>query len=131
MHLIHVCLVKGVWNLKLDRVITSSDRLDIPLDILVLFELLYVVDIIDDEHSKENSATDDHKAHLLDELLLCWVDQASKLHEKVRIIVVTLGSIKVWRVSHQIRLQVFKRARLFAMAVIDDCLPELVFIDIL
>lgn len=41
-------------DIKLNCVVARGDRLDIPLDIIVLLNLLHVVKVVDDEESDEN-----------------------------------------------------------------------------
>lgn len=51
---LHVTCEELGLNVELNGVVTSCDRLNIPLDIIVLLSLLDVVNIVDDEESDKS-----------------------------------------------------------------------------
>lgn len=78
-------LVEVDCNIKLNGIVASRNRLDVPLDVVVLLHLLDVVDVVEDEQRDENSHTSkEERVFLADhDLILCKgagnlnVDQAS------------------------------------------------------
>ena len=63
--LVHEVFEEGWVKIELDREVTSSDSLDIPLDIVVLLHLLDVVQIVNDKERDEDGGTTKDESTLL------------------------------------------------------------------
>ena len=63
--LVHEVFEEGWVKIELDREVTSSDSLDIPLDIVVLLHLLDVVQIVNDKERDKDSGTTEDESTLL------------------------------------------------------------------
>ena len=99
---LHVTCEELGLNIELNGVVTSCDRLNIPLDIIVLLSLLDVVNIVDDKESDKSGKAAYEQTLLFSCDHFGILDNASDLKENLRGITITLCSVKISRVAHDV-----------------------------
>lgn len=91
--------VKFFRNVKLNRVVASGDRLDIPLDKIVFGNLSNVVDVDEREQRDRNEDAANHKAFDLSGCKFFWGEHAASGHKDH-------GSFSEARIGHAKRREV-------------------------
>ena len=102
----HIVIVELWPQVKLNRVVTRSDRLDIPLNVVILLYLLHVVKVVDDEEGDEDCDAPKEQRSLLAVPDVCLRYRARDLNEQETFHTLALFFVVTSFVDPQVAVQV-------------------------